>query len=109
MVRPILNKWHPHTKKITYWVPLFFSLGVITSFALFYFGFSMPLKAYAFYFTLCFFLALINARNIVVAIWSIPAVLLQFFGYGYGFLKAMLKLNSSNKSVEEVFPELFFK
>lgn len=109
MVRPILNKWHPHTKKITYWFPLFFSLGLITALVLFFLGFSMLLKAYAFYFLLCLFLSLMNTRNIVVAIWSIPAVLIQFFGYGYGFLKAMLKLNSSNKSVEEVFPELFFK
>ena len=109
MVRPILNKWHPHTKKITYWFPLFFSLGLITALILFFLGFSLLLKAYAFYFLLCLFLSLMNTRNIVVAIWSIPAVLIQFFGYGYGFLKAMLKLNSSNKSVEEVFPELFFK
>lgn len=109
MVRPILNKWHPHTKKITYWFPLFFSLGLITALVLFFLGFSLLLKAYAFYFLLCLFLSLMNTRNIVVAIWSIPAVLIQFFGYGYGFLKAMLKLNSSNKSVEEVFPELFFK
>ncbi|MBN4085547.1 glycosyltransferase, partial [Flavobacteriaceae bacterium AH-315-B10] len=30
-VRPILNHWYPETKKITYWFPTLFSLGLIAS------------------------------------------------------------------------------
>ena len=37
LVRPILNVWHPSTKKITYWFPAVFSLGFIVSLFLFVF------------------------------------------------------------------------
>ena len=30
-VRPILNKWHPQSKKIAYWFPLVFVLGLVLS------------------------------------------------------------------------------
>lgn len=39
MVRPILNKWHPGTGKITYWFPLVFILGLIFSVFLFVLGY----------------------------------------------------------------------
>jgi len=36
------------------------------------------------------------------------AIVIQFFGYGYGFLKSTVKLIFSKKDIEEQFPDLFF-
>ncbi|MEP3836663.1 MAG: glycosyltransferase [Algibacter sp.] len=109
LVRPILNKWHPTTKKITYWFPTLFSLGLIVSILLFLIGFKWFLLGYACYFALAFVLAVFNTKNIVVSVLAIPAILIQFFGYGYGFLKATLAVSIFNKTPETHFPKLFFK
>jgi glycosyltransferase involved in cell wall biosynthesis len=40
--RPILNTWHPETKKITYWFPTLFVIGVILSlFSLFFSSYTL--------------------------------------------------------------------
>ncbi|SFD29290.1 glycosyltransferase [Algibacter pectinivorans] len=109
LVRPILNKWHPSTKKITYWFPALFSLGLLISILLFLIGFKWFLLGYACYFALAFVLALITTKNIVVSVLAIPAILIQFFGYGYGFLKSTLAVSVLNKTPETHFPKLFFK
>ena len=108
-VRPILNQWYPETKKITYWFPALFSLGLITSFVLFFMGIELPLKFYSLYFVISFVNALVSTKNLYVALQAIPAILIQFLGYGYGFLKSTLVLILSNKHAEELFPNLFFK
>ncbi|KAA5824730.1 glycosyltransferase [Algibacter amylolyticus] len=109
LVRPILNKWHPSTKKITYWFPTLFSLGLIVSVLLFLTGFKWFLLGYACYFALAFVLAVFNTKNIVVSVLAIPAILIQFFGYGYGFFKSTLAVSVLNKTPETHFPKLFFK
>ena len=108
LVRPILNKWHPETKKITYWFPTIFSLGFLVSIALCFFDVLIPLKLYGLYFFISFLIALIETKNSVVAIFSLLAIVIQFFGYGYGFLKSTVKLIFSKKDIEEQFPDLFF-
>lgn len=108
-VRAILNKWHPSTKKITYWFPTLFVLGLILSFILLFFGIKWPILTYGVYFGICFLSALIGTGNLIVAFLAIPAILIQFFGYGYGFIKSQFKLMISKKSDEETFPKLFFK
>jgi GT2 family glycosyltransferase len=109
LVRPILNQWHPETKKITYWFPTVFSLGLIAAIGLVFFGVELPLKIYGIYFISSFLLALISTKNAIVALFSILAIMIQFFGYGYGFLKSTITLIFFNKDVEEQFPDLFFK
>ncbi len=108
-VRPILNHWYPETKKITYWFPTLFSLGLIASIVLFITGIELPLKIYGLYFIVSFIMALISTKNIIVPFLSIIAIIIQFFGYGYGFLKSTLILSFSNKNIEKQFPNLFFK
>ena len=108
-VRPILNQWYPETNRITYWFPTLFSLGLIVSFVLFFIGIELPLKIFGLYFVLSFIVALVNTKNLYVALQSIPAILIQFLGYGYGFLKSTLTLSLSKKHAEELFPNLFFK
>jgi len=40
---------------------------------------------------------------------EVPAILIQFFGYGYGFLKSTMAVSLLDKNPETHFPKLFFK
>jgi len=46
------------------------------------------------YLTAVFFHALSQTKNIAVATLSVPAALLQLWGYGAGFLSAVFKGNT---------------
>lgn len=109
MARPILNKWHPETKKLTYWFPTLFSLGLFVSFALLIIGIELPLMCFGLYFFISFMLALIKTKNLVVPFLAVIAIIIQFFGYGYGFLKSTLILMMLKKSAEQLLPSMFFK
>jgi glycosyltransferase involved in cell wall biosynthesis len=108
-VRPILNSWHPTTKKITYWLPTFFLFFVIISLVSLEFQFYLPIILLGFYYAIVFISSLLKTKQIGIAIQALLAVNIQFSGYGYGFIKSTLKLMVSNKSAEELFPKLFFK
>lgn len=107
MTRPILNKWHPETKKLTYWFPTLFCIGLLVALYLAIKGQFIPVGIYAVYLGLAFLLALFKT-NIVSAFMVIPTILIQFFGYGWGFLKSTLMLGISKKTPQEIFPNLFF-
>ncbi|WP_299317549.1 glycosyltransferase [uncultured Maribacter sp.] len=109
MVRPILNKWHPETKKVTYWFPTVFCFGLLVSIILAIAGFMVPLYFYFLYFLLLFIDALRKTGNLKVAFLSLVATAIQFFGYGYGFFKSTLYINTTDKKPEEIFPKLFFR
>lgn len=108
-VRPILNKWHPETSKITYWFPTVFCLGLVLAIIMSIFKNYWLLLAYAFYFLIAFLMCLFQKKNIIVAIMSLLAICIQFFGYGYGFLKSYFYIHVLGKSPEKQFPKLFFK
>ena len=109
LVRPILNKWHPETKKITYWFPTVFSIGLSVSILLFFIGFKWLFFIYILYFLVAFVMALISTKSLGVSILSLMAILVQFLGYGYGFLKSTFAVSVLNKEPELYFPQLFFK
>lgn len=109
MVRPILNKWHPHTAKITYWFPTLFSIGLLLATTASLLGILWPLTVYAVYFLLLFMDASVKVKNGKVALFALFATLIQFFGYGYGFLKSTLSILFSTSEPEDIFPKLFFK
>ncbi len=108
MVRPILNQWHPHSKSLVYWFPTLFSLGFLVSILLLVFKIAMPFYAYLFYFIIAFLVSLIVNKNIIVAFQSIVAIIVQFFGYGFGFFKSTFNLVVLRKQPQEAFPNLFF-
>ncbi len=108
-VRPILNKWHPGTAKLTYWFPTLFMVGLGASIVLAFFGILLPLGLFFVYFLVLFLDALLGNKNLKVAFLAIFAALTQFTGYGIGFLKSTILLNFSNKEAELLFPKLFFK
>jgi glycosyltransferase involved in cell wall biosynthesis len=109
LVRPILNRWHPSTRKITYWFPTLFSLGFIMSLFMFILNIKVFLLLYALYFVLALIIALFSTKNIAVSVLSLIAIVIQFFGYGYGFLKSTLAIEVFKKDPETHFPNLFFK
>ncbi|UJH69332.1 glycosyltransferase [Allomuricauda sp. SCSIO 65647] len=109
MVRPILNKWHPTTVKLTYWFPTVFVIGLLFSVAITIKGFYEPLALYLLYFSLVFIHSSIKNGSLIVGFLSIYATLIQFIGYGWGFVKSTILVNFSGKQPEELFPKLFFK
>lgn len=109
LVRPILNKWHPQTKKITYWFPTVFIIGFDVSIILAILGVVWPLGLYFLYFTMAFFVALYTTKSLKVSIMALWAICIQFLGYGLGFLESTIAIHLLNKDPEVHYPKLFFK
>lgn len=109
LVRPILNTYHPKSERFIFWLPTFFSIGLIISIVLFVFHVKWLLYIYVIYLAIAFLLALISSRNLIIAIQAVIAIFVQFFGYGYGFLKSTLAIKLLKKNPEKRFPKLFFK
>ncbi|WP_452603356.1 glycosyltransferase [Pontimicrobium sp. MEBiC06410] len=109
MVRPILNLWHPETKKLTYWFPTLFCLGALAAVILAICNVFLPLVLLSGYYLLALVLALIETKSIVIALQALIAINIQFYGYGTGFLKVTTAIKLFNKKPEEAFPKLFFK
>jgi glycosyltransferase involved in cell wall biosynthesis len=86
--RPILNRKHPETAKLTYWFPSLFIIGFDISIISAIFGCPQLLYFYEFYFILIFFDALFQNKNLQVAMFSIATSFTQFLGYGLGFLQS---------------------
>ncbi len=108
LVRPILNRWHPHTAKLTYWFPSMFLLYTIFSIISVFFDWWYFLAILGAYFGLIFFGATIFYKNITIGIQSILAVLIQFYGYGTGFLKSYYYIHLLKRVPEKQFKALFF-
>ncbi|MEM1339179.1 MAG: glycosyltransferase [Bacteroidota bacterium] len=109
MVRPILNLWHPETAKITYWFPSIFSLLLVVAVLFASLGIWIPLVGYLLYFLAIFVEVLWRNKSLVIGGLAIFTVLIQFFSYGYGFLKSTVLVNFSKLDAEVLFPQLFFK
>ena len=113
LTRPILNRWHPGTGRLTYWFPTLFCMGLTASLLLPVFWHKpaawIPLALYASYLLLLGLLAGAQTRSLKVALLVLAAVPVQFCGYGLGFLKSSGLLTFSKKKPEDLFPGLFFK
>ncbi|QBA64369.1 glycosyltransferase [Muriicola soli] len=109
MVRPILNKWHSGTARLSYWLPTLFISGMVFAVILALLGNPVLILAYLFYFIVVFIDSLYKNRTITIALMSVFAVLIQFIAYGLGFFKSTFLLTFSRKKPQELFPALFFK
>lgn len=109
MVRPILNTWHPNSERFIFWLPTLFALGFVLSILLFLFQINWLLYLYIIYFVIAFITALIESKKITIAFLAVFAIGVQFFGYGYGFLKSTLVIKLLKENPEKRFPNLFFK
>ena len=107
--RAILNHWHPQTRKLTFWLPTCFALGLCGAILLVFFGHIAPLLVYASYFILIGWDSARENRSVKIGFLSVWALLVQFFSYGWGFLRATLKIAFVKKPIETLFPHSFFK
>ena len=105
--RPILSKQHKGTTKITYWFPSIFTIGFLVSILCLLLGFTFPILMVGSYFLLIFIDSVLKNKNILVALYSIIATCIQFFGYGIGFLRSFFRLYVLQKSKTEAFPKMF--
>ena len=109
MVRPILNKWHPGSGKITYWFPAVFSLGFLFAILLLKLGIWWLFLLYVLYFVIIAIDAAIKNKSLGIGFLAVYATLVQFFGYGYGFMKSLWHIHILKQDPEHEFPNLFFK
>jgi glycosyltransferase involved in cell wall biosynthesis len=109
LARPILNFWYPEYAKITFWFPTMFLLGFLFSALVAIFNFPYFLYVYVFYFILLFLSSLKQNKSIEIAFYSLVATVIQFYGYGKGFLLSHLKIHILKQQPEIAFPKLFFK
>lgn len=113
LTRPILNKWHPGSARITYWFPSLFVLGLMTAVLLPVF-FKGP-ASWALLTLFCVYLCAValgagfKSGSAKAALLAPGALLVQYVGYGLGFLKSAFLLTFSRKKPEVLMPGLFFK
>ena len=107
--RPILNSWYPQFSKITFWFPSLFLVGFIFAVILSLFQSPYFLGLYLLYFALLFISSLIANKSLKIALYSMYATIIQFYGYGKGFLLSFYKIFILKQEPQEAFPELFFK
>lgn len=113
LTRPILNRWHPGSARITYWFPSFFLIGFLLAILLpVLFNTQVAwslLGVYGLYLLAVAIGAGLKSRNIKAALLAPIALLVQYTGYGLGFLKSSFLLTFSKKKPEALMPELFFE
>ena len=109
LVRPILNKWHPNSGKLTYWFPTVFTFGFLIALILMALGFFWLIVLYGFYALTAFFMALQQHKKFNIAILSIIAIFIQFYGYGTSFINSYFQIEVLNRNPKLCFPKLFFE
>jgi glycosyltransferase involved in cell wall biosynthesis len=109
LVRPILNKWHPGSAKITYWFPAVFTFGLLIAIILAALEFWWLFLLFALYFILIGAHATIKNKSLGIGLLAVYAALVQFFGYGNGFIKSVWYIQVLKQDPERKFPNLFFK
>ncbi|MFC4632400.1 glycosyltransferase [Dokdonia ponticola] len=109
MVRPILNVWHPGSAKVTYWFPTVFLIGVLFSLLMAMLGWYVFLYMVIGYFLLIGMHATITTKSISIGVMAVIATVIQFYGYGIGFLKSTAAIRWFGKKPQQRFPHLFFK
>ncbi|MCD8435103.1 glycosyltransferase [Tenacibaculum dicentrarchi] len=90
--RPILNAKYPESAKLTYWFPSVFIIGFLVSLLLLSFGYWQFFILYLCYFTAIFIDAYRQNKSVNIAAKSKLTTLVQFTGYGLGFLKSIFKI-----------------
>ena len=107
--RPILNQRYPEYAKATYWFPGLFCFFFIVSLIAVFWGFYPLFLSYISYYLLLFLMAVCYTGNIKIAGLAVVASVIQFYGYGRGFLTSVFKLKVLNQQAEKAMPEMFFK
>jgi len=109
LVRPILNSWHPKSRSLVFYFPTLFSLGFLLSIVLLFLNIIWLIMLFGLYFILIFIDALRVEKSLKISFLSILAVCIQFFCYGFAFLKSSIIITLLKNNPEKVYPFLFFK
>lgn len=107
--RPILNQRYPEYAKITYWFPTLFLVCIVISFFLLLINIKTLFFIGVLYFILLFFQAICKENKIKIGFLTIISTLIQFYGYGIGFLISSFRLKILKQKPEIAMPEMFFK
>lgn len=107
--RPILDLWHPEYKKITFLFPSLFLIGLAVSLTALLFGINFGIYFYSLYLLGVLVLSAVQNKSLKIGGLSVVALLIQFYGYGTGYLEALTKVHLLGKKPEAAFPELFFR
>ncbi|PZW40668.1 GT2 family glycosyltransferase [Mesonia algae] len=108
-VRPILTSWHPETSSIAFWFPICFIFSIFFATVFVLLSLYLPILLIFIYLFLIFFFSSIENKSIYIGFLSVMAVLIQFYGYGIGFLKSTYYIRLLKRNPKKVFPELFFE
>ncbi len=109
LVRPILNSWHPSSSKLTFWFPtLFLVFCICAIFLAAVIGNYIGLLLIGFYLALVFIHASVQNNSALIGAMAVMATLVQFLGYGWGFLKSAWTIQFWGKAPRKQFPHLFF-
>ena len=109
LVRPILNRWHPEYAKVTFLFPSLFIIGFAIAIILSLNNFFAPLLCYTTYFLLIFVSSYLRYKNFKISFYAVYAAVIQFYGYGSGFLISLFHINFLRQNPKKAFPKLFFK
>lgn len=90
--RPVLNMQYPNTAKLTYWFPSAFLFGLLGSFVSLFFSIFIPICILLTYLIAIFTNASIKNRSIKIGFLSVLTSIVQFIGYGAGFISSILKI-----------------
>lgn len=108
-VRAIINRWHPTTRKLTFWLPSLFVILTLIAVVLLFFNVYLPALVLGIYILILGIDSSVKNRSIVIGFLSILGVFIQFFGYGIAFLKAQVLIQLLNQDPRKMFPGYFFK
>lgn len=107
--RPILDLWHPEYKKVTFLFPSLFIIGLVCSLILLLINIYFFLYIYILYVLLVFVVSSLSTKSVKIGGFSVIAALIQFYGYGNGYLKSFIMIHVLKAEPKQAFPELFFK
>lgn len=107
--RPILNSWYPKYSKLTFYFPTVFMLGYVMAILASLLGYSGLMSLYHLYFLAVLVISGIENESVKIGFLSLLAVIIQFYGYGIGFLKSLVLVKWKKMDPKKAFPELFFK
>lgn len=88
MSRITLKLLYPDSLKVVHLLPALFVVGCVLLILMSIFCSPWWLLPLAIYFLAIFVTALISTRSLVIAAKTVPASVIQLFGYGCGFIKA---------------------
>lgn len=109
LARPVLDNWHPEYSKFIFVLPSLFLIGFCLSIFFYFLKFQFFLYLYFLYFFIVFLFSIFKYKSIKIGFLSMFAVAIQFFGYGWGYLKSFFLINVLKIKPQNALPNLFFK